>query len=441
MQKLYHIISILVIICIFVCIIMLSGMAAAEQKKIRIVICREQDAQNWAVEEAFFAVHPDVEIEYLLYSEDQVYSRLMAKTIQADLVILPYNMLLSMTENGYIRNLEDAASLHEYPNQLLDLHALLTKNDNLFALPVSIYQEYWCWDETVGKKVGLDYPGENYSWNWEDYAALAESFPYDTDQDGINDTYLTYGECVPACSMLKNASLGMLFEYVSTYKEFSTFMEEYLELFRKIVIDDALLDMFSLPETDAHVLLSRMSTENPIEYMLQDSSSGEAEYRFLRPPTLNGEGPYSGYLWGCGILTDAISLDLSIDFINAILSDHSLDYAAFMRYDQIISSECPVYEYLDLDHQYDPVFVPEGDIHICRVRSGREFEIAEFPFSQEAFEVSQDFRSQLSLHAIPYAPDFYQASYALLQEWLKGQMSDAEFEEKMNYLLGLASGV
>ena len=214
-------------ICLFMTLL-LSSVACAETDSLRIIVTYAENALNYPAEEAFFKLHPDTEIEYILYTEEQLYAHLQAGTEDADLVILPYNILVSMEEKGYLKYLDDAAGITGYPDQLVDWSEWLTRNDRLFALPVTVSQPSWFWNESVGETLGLDYPGTK-AWTWEDYAELSEKFPRDTDGDGEDDTYLMYGSRVSAFPALWNANTEMAEQYIVSHSEFNTFRRKYLK--------------------------------------------------------------------------------------------------------------------------------------------------------------------------------------------------------------------
>jgi len=427
------------LIFVMVFFVTLPVIAQAEER-IRIIVTREQDAQNWPVEEAFFTIHPEAEIEYMLYSEEPLNARLISHTSDADLVILPYNIMIALEEKGYLEYLDVAADIHSYPEQLLDLSRLLTRDGRVFALPVSLYQEYWLWDQEVGDALGMEYQ-EVTSWSWKDYNTLASSFPCDTDQDGISDTYLIYGQTVAAFPTLQNVNLGMLFQYISSHREFQTFLQEHLQLFTQIVTDDALLDMNVTRQVTPKVLLHRTSLDNPITFMAPDALKNNNYLLFLPPPSLPGEEEMAtGYLWACGVLHDSASKELAGDFIRAMVSETALQFTSKTRYDQIISVRKPSLEYTDSLSQYGPEFVSVEGFPVYTVRPGRKFLTSAFPYSEEAFRKSQSFRSRLIVNTAPYGRDFYDAVYVILQEWLDKQISDDTLCEEMNYLLNLAGG-
>jgi ABC-type glycerol-3-phosphate transport system substrate-binding protein len=411
---------------------------AAENQILKIIVLNESDAQNWTAEEAFFMAYPEVEIEYVLFSEDQLYSRLITQTVEADLVILPYNVLISLEKNGYLAYLDDAVGIHDYPDQLIDLSRLFMKDGRVFALPISLYQECYCWHEDVGKEIGLSYPGTD-PWTWEDYAKLTEKFPI-TNSGSSPDVYLSYGQSVAAYPSLNNVNLEMFFQYVKTHSEFSSFQGDYLELFRKIFVNKAYLELSVTADDNVSVLLGRTS-QNPVELLGADNYDDFGVMLFLPPPVLSDEYvSYPGYLWGCGILNNASSSDLAAGFIRAMLSEKALDYATNMRYDQLVSAAAPRYEYVLPGTLYRPVFSSEGSYPMLRICPGRNFQIWDFSYSEDAFLQSQQFRSLLSVDTAPAGRDFYNAAYAVLQEWLEGRIDDAAMTERMNYLLGLARG-
>ena len=423
-------------ICLFMTLL-LSSVACAETDSLRIIVTYAENALNYPAEEAFFKLHPDTEIEYILYTEEQLYAHLQAGTEDADLVILPYNILVSMEEKGYLKYLDDAAGITGYPDQLVDWSEWLTRNDRLFALPVTVSQPSWFWNESVGETLGLDYPGTK-AWTWEDYAELSEKFPRDTDGDGEDDTYLMYGSRVSAFPALWNANIEMAEQYIVSHSEFNTFRRKYLKLFRKIVTSPALLDMNHSSGSDKHVLLG-INGDNPLIFLDHAVIGEEGDMLFLPPPTLDGkEGPYFGYLNACGMLQNAASRELASDFLLAMISEEGLNYSISMRYDKLISKACPQWEYL-YDGPWVPKFVSSGGRLILRAGSGRNLKVAEFPYSEKAFSAMQDFRSRLIVSTVPFERDFYDALHAAIQEWLYGNIDDDSLAERMNYLLGIAA--
>lgn len=412
----------------------------AEENTLKVIVTRETDAQNWPAEEAFFSHHPESVIEYTLYTEDQLFSQLLSQTVEADIVILPYGILNNLAEKGYLNYLDDAAGIYEYPAQLLDLRRLFVRNNRVFALPTSIRQEFLAWNEGIGNRINLLYPGPE-TWEWNEFAELAEYFPCDSDDDGTADTYLIYGESVSGYPYLNNVCLGMFQQYIASHFEFNTFQRDYLNLFRKIVANKALLNISSMTGNGLYTILERVASDNPIEYMDRLMSDEKGNMLFLPMPSLaNEDTAHTGYLWGCGVLKNAISPDLAADFISAMISDDALDCAVQMRYDQLVSLAAPHKEY-QYSAYNQPEFASRGDAPVFEICPGRDFAMDDFLCSNEAFQQSQSFRAQLSVHTIPVGRDFYDAAFAVIQEWLEGYIDDDGMTERVNYLLDIANGL
>ena len=56
-------------ICLFMTLL-LSSVACAETDSLRIIVTYAENALNYPAEEAFFKLHPDTEIEYILYPKN-----------------------------------------------------------------------------------------------------------------------------------------------------------------------------------------------------------------------------------------------------------------------------------------------------------------------------------------------------------------------------------
>lgn len=407
------------------------------ERQLKILIIDEGSALNWPAEEAFFAVHPDTEIEYILYTEEQLFMKLQAGKTDADLVILPYSILVDMEKMGYLRDLGEAVGLSTYPEQLIDLSQWLMEDGRLFALPTKISQDYWLFSESAAKKMGLEYPGMK-AWSWEDYAELAEKFPMDTDNDGIDDVYLMNGSSISAFPALTNVNLYMLYQYLMTHHEFDTFATKYLNLFKRVLVDDALLDFSDAREAESLKLLC-VASGNPVDAVGSNSFDENGVIRFLPPPTLTGEdGPYFGYLWGCAMLEEAGSPDLAKDFCSAMLSENALDHFIAGYYDYVVSKDAPQTGYYDFIGTFMPKFSQRDGSPRYQVRAGRELQTDAFVTFLDGFQTAQEFRSKLTLNPIPFGRDFYDAVHAALQEWLYGNLDDDGLTERMSFLLGIA---
>ena len=418
------------IILILVCLLLVPETAHLEQKSVKIIVTYEENAMNIPAEEAFFSTHPDINIEYILYTEDQLYTHLLSGTTDADLVILPYHILKSMAEKGYLEYLDDIAGLKQYPAQLIDVKKWLMIENRLFALPVRISQNSWYWNDGVGKKLGISYPG-NKAWSWTDYEKLSQKFPIDIDHNGHNDTYVMYGSSISAFPALNNVNTDMLEQYIANHSEFDTFKHEYLNLFKLIVTSSALLNINSADYKENQVLLG-ISGNNPVYTLDHMFAEENGDLLFLPPPTLDGtDGPYPGYLNACGILQNAKSKDLATDFIHAMISDEALNYIVMDHYDELISRKSPEWEFISPYSEYMPVFTQTNDFPVLNISPGRELKVVEFTISEEAFQTAQHFRSKLQVNTIPYRRDFF-------EEWLYGNINDDGLTSRMNYLLEIA---
>ena len=232
----------------------------------------------------------------------------------------------------------------------------------------------------------------------------------------------------------------MFQQYTASHFEFDTFQRDYLNLFRKIVANKALLNISSMTGDGLYTILERVASDNPIEYMDRLMADENGDKLFLPMPSLAKEDTaYTGYLWGCGVLKNAISPDLAADFISAMISDDALDCAVQMRYDQLVSLTAPHKEY-QYSAYNQPAFTSKGDAPVFEICPGRNFEMDDFLCSNEAFQQSQSFRAQLSVNIISAGRDFYDAAFAVIQEWLEGYIDDDGMTERINYLLGLAYG-
>ncbi len=428
-------------IALLICMIAMISVACAEENVLRIAITTEEDAINWPTEEAFFLECPDMEIEYILYSEEQLNARIQAGTTGADLVILPYQNLAVLEEKGYLTYLDDAAGLTEYPKQIIDLSSLLEKNGRLFALPVSIGQDFRCWDESAGDAIGLTWPGSE-AWTWKECARLAEEFPKDTDNDGSPDIWFMTGVKYLTLPAFENVNTGMFEEYLKTHTDFSLFMEQYLDIFRSFMHCDGLLDMDHFIYDHDCVLLSSCTNDNPMSLIDRTVENETGILLFLPPPVLDkNDVKYPGYLSGCAVLKDAKAPDKAAAYVQTMISEEALDSWMFGDATKLISAKVPGRSYSNMPNEkYLPVFEFIDGIPVFRLGAGREFEITdEFEYSEEAFNEAQKYRSLLTVDSRSYERDFYREAYSVLHEWYLGHIDDNSFAERMNYLLGIAA--
>lgn len=216
--------------------------ALAEEEVLTIAVLYSSDAENLPAEEAFFKRYPNAVIEYRLYTEEQLNTMLMTGTAEFDLAILPYQNMLNMAKKGYLTSINEVLGQDEYPEQLVDWSNLLTIDDWIFALPVSVAQQFWIWDENVATKAGLSMP-EGNMWTWEDYANYATKLPKDTDGDGIADVYLMYGSYLLEYPLFRKVNLNMFTQYTVHFTDFDVFGAQYLDLFKEVLTGDALLDI------------------------------------------------------------------------------------------------------------------------------------------------------------------------------------------------------
>lgn len=427
--------------------------ALAEDDVLRIAVMNTSDAMNVPAEEAFFKRYPNAVIEYHLYTEEQLNTMLITGTPEFDLAILPYQTLLNMAKKGCLASINQILAQDDYPIQLIDLSNLLTIDDWVFALPVSVAQQFWIWDEDLAAQIGISIP-EDDAWTWADYAEYAKSFPQDTDGDGKADTYLMYGSCLPAYPAFHNVNLSMFTQYTAQYEDFETFGRQYLGLFRENITSEALLDMEDNSDTASEVLLREASAANPIDIIsgsLADEqydpisfslTDGQSGYRFLAPPLLDKNNfSYAGSMTACGMLKAAKHEDLAVAFLQGMVSEDALNYGTFGISEQLVSRNQPKYMYFDESGSFAPNFASQDNVLAYRVSAGRNIQVISFVYSQAAFTQSQDFREKLSVDTFLMGRDFYDSAWSYFQEWYYGNIDDAELVRNMQYLFGMARGI
>lgn len=430
-----------------------QAFALAEEDVLTIAVVSASDALNLPAEEAFFKRCPDAVIEYHLYTEEQLNTALITGTTEFDLAILPYQTLLNMARKGYLASVNQVLEQDGYPTQLLDLSDLLTIDDWVFALPVSVAQQFWIWDEDIAAQAGVSMP-EKDAWTWADYAEYARQFPKDTDGDGTADTYLMYGSCLPAYPSFRNVNLNMFTQYAAQYTDFEAFGEQYLDLFRENITGEALLDLADDADAASEVLIREASAANPIDILdgepadessdlITFSQMGEQSgYRFLPPPLLDeNRVAYAGSMSACGMLKQAERADLAAAFLQAMVSEDALDYGTFAVSEQLVTKNPPKYMYFDENGNCTPAFSNQDDALAYRVCAGRDIPVISFVYSEAAFAASQGFREKLSIDTFLMGRDFYDSAWAYVQEWYDGRMDDAELVRNMQYLFGIAGGI
>lgn len=427
--------------------------ALAEDDILTIAVMTTSDAMNLPAEEAFFKRYPNAVIEYHLYTEEQLNTMLITGTPEFDLAILPYQILLNMAKKGYLASINQVLEQDDYPIQLIDLSNLLTIDDWVFALPVSVAQQFWIWDEDIAAQIGISMPEED-AWTWVDYAEYAKKFPQDTDGDGKADTYLMYGSCLPAYPAFHNVNLNMFTQYAAQYADFETFGEQYLELLKENITSEGLLDMENNSDAASEVLIREASAANPIDILsisLADEQSDpislsqtdeQSGYRFLTPPLLDKNNiSYVGSMSACGILKQAKREDLAVAFLQGMVSEDALDYSTFAVSEQLVSKNPPKYMYFDESGNFAPNFANQNNALAYRVSAGRNIRVISFLYSQAAFAKSQDFREKLSVDTFLMGRDFYDSAWSYFQEWYDGHINDTELVQNMQYLFSIAKGI
>ena len=440
-------------IILFAIILNCHALALAEEDILTIAVMTASDAMNLPAEEAFFKRYPNAVIEYHLYTEEQLNTMLIAGTIEFDLAILPYQTMLNMAKKGYLASVEQVLEKDGYPDQLIDLSDLLTIEGWVFALPVSIAQQFWIWDADIATQAGVSMP-EADAWTWADYAECAKEFPKDTDDDGKADTYLMYGSCLPAYPAFRNVNLNMFTQYAAQYTDFEMFAEQYLDLFRENITGDALLDMASDTDAASQVLIQEASASNPIDILDNSAADEQSDsitisqadeqsgYRFLTPPLLDKNNvSYVGSMSVCGVLKQAKRADLAAAFLQGMVLEDALDYGTFAANEQLVSREAPEYMYFDENGSFAPNFTNQDNALVYRISAGRNIPIISFVYSQTAFAKSQDFRAKLSIDTFLMGRDFYDSAWSYFQEWYYGRIDDAELIRNMQYLFGIAGGI
>lgn len=136
----------------------------AEENTLVIAILNEYQAMNLSTEEAFFASHPDATIEYRIISQDKLSAALLSGAYDFDLSILPYQNALNMAKKGYFVSVSEQLEIDGYPENLLDVSSLLTCDDEVFGLPLSISQAFMSWNNAVAEMANLEYPDMS-SWS------------------------------------------------------------------------------------------------------------------------------------------------------------------------------------------------------------------------------------------------------------------------------------
>lgn len=428
--------GILVLVLGFFCC---SVTSFAENETLVIAVVQSTDAMNIPVEEAFFKAYPNASIEYHLYTENQLNTMLITNTSEFDLVILPYPNLLNMAKKGYLVPMEQILDLSGYPESLIDLSGILTLGSEVFALPVSIAQQFWIWDANIAEQIGISYPAD--AWTWADYIEIAKCFPKDINEDGRLESYLMYGSYLPTYPAFENVNLNMFIQYATQYSDFRAFSEQYLKMFHEIMISDALLNMNGDSTIDSTVLIREASAANPIDIIDGALVEQQASYCFLPPPLLDEKNvQYAGSLSACAMMRNARNKELAAGYIQAMISEDSLEYGTFGQSNQFIARETPAYMYFDMNGEYSPVFSNKNGQCVYTVCAGRSIPIFSFPYSDSAYTESQDFRAKLSVDTFLFGRDFYDSAWSYFQDWYTGKLSDKELVEAMTYMFGIAEG-
>ena len=416
-----------------------SFTAGAENDMLVIAVLQESDAMNLPAEEAFFKQYPSAMIEYRLYTEEQLNTMLITGTKEFDMAILPYPTLFNMAKKGLLAPVNQSINQSTYPDQLIDLSGLLTIDDWVFALPMSIAQPFWIWNESIAAPAGVSYP-EKAAWSWVDYAELANQFPKDVDGDGMVDTYLMYGSYLPAYPAFESVNLNMFTQYAAQHSDFDSFAEQYLELFREILVSDALMNIKE--DTGSFcVLIQEASADNPLDILDGALVEELGGYRFLAPPLLDPENiRYAGSMSACAMMKNADRDDLAAAFLRAMISEDALHYGVFRQNNRLISRKPPKQMYFDENGDFAPVFMERDGRIAYRVAAGRDIPVISFIYSDDAFALSQDFREKLIIDTFLMGRDFYDAAWANFQEWYVGHLNNEQLTEAMAYLFGIARG-
>lgn len=417
---------------------LLACPALAEEDTLIIAVTGAGDALMFAAEEAFFDLHPEAVIEYRLYTFEQISAMLMTGTADFDLVLLSSFNLKNLHQKGYLRTVSDALGLTDWPETLIDLSAHLTAEGEIFALPVCVTQSCYFWDRSRAKEAGLSYPAVDDVWTWEDYAALSDQLPRDTNGDGEPDVYLIGGTNFALYPALKDMNVDMFTSWLALYPDrFGDFMTGQLDLFRKVMKTDSILAMEQAGDyaDPAAVLISRTGAGNPLTAM-QDG------IEILMPPVFDRDDVrWPGALAACGLLADAPHGELAADFLRAMLSEAALDHAMYGCERFIVSREKPTRMWrCPVDWFFIPTFTEEDGHQVYRVTAGRELEELPFTASEADFRRTQAIRERLAVDPAPMGRDFYDAAWGCLQEWYLGHMDDGAFIEAMTFLHGMVTG-
>lgn len=284
-------------LCLIILLPIFPAVAENDTQRLVIAVTSEEDAYNLPIEEAFFQENPNITIEYRLYSEEQLNSILMTNQADFDIVILNYQTLLGMAERDYLLTL-DQIGLETYPEELLDVSGLLTYNEKLFALPISINQEAWFIHYELSEQSNIEYPAKDGVWTWSEYLEFSKQFPISFGENKEKHLYMMVGASLYDFPSLQNVQVDMLLNYLALYpNEIDRFFTDYFPTFRQVLKSDALMPMelsessLLREERTNDVLVTQTSSDNLIcvTQSCREREDWLATLELLRDPNLTTE--------------------------------------------------------------------------------------------------------------------------------------------------------
>lgn len=463
-------------LCLIILLPIFPAVAENDTQRLVIAVTSEEDAYNLPIEEAFSQENPNITIEYRLYSEEQLNSILMTNQADFDIVILNYQTLLGMAERDYLLTL-DQIGLETYPEELLDVSGLLTYNEKLFALPISINQEAWFIHYELSEQSNIEYPAKDGVWTWSEYLEFSKQFPISFGENKEKHLYMMVGASLYDFPSLQNVQVDMLLNYLALYpNEIDRFFTDYFPTFRQVLKSDALMPMelsessLLREERTNDVLVTQTSSDNLIcvTQSCREREDWLATLELLRDPNLTTEDIteeevlgilptlnswmllpvpvfekndvcYLGAMRACGIMKNTKNVELAEKFIKAMLLEEALDTGVLMNEIALVAQKCPSRMIIN-PLEYYPAFVNKEGNRVYTVQQGRSFEYLPFSvfFTEHAYYEAQEYRSHLAVTRFHAQRDFYNAVWSYLQEWYLGHISDAELQESVTYLVEMA---
>ncbi len=395
---------------------------AAEQRVI-IAVTSADDAMHPVIEEAFFQTNPGTEIVYALYPADQLRTAILTGKVDFDLLIQPIEQINAYGESGFLESLYPAMGIAQWPENLLDIRQQIERNGSLYGIPTAVYQNVWSWHDALAQLAGVDKPA--VPWDWSDYETLSNRLPMDMNMDGAQDVYLMYGTKTQDTA-LSNVQLDPLYDYFSAYPgDFaSALFSRQLSVFERIVKSPSLLPMDDpfppMFQGSTAVLISNHGMISPLGLLGNDD--GEAS--FLPPPVIDAEHVfYLGGAKACAMVKSAPRREAALAFLHTMLSSEAAD-AAYGGNDMVdlVYRQMPSALWSDIYGVFQPSF-EEGSGNLYVVPRARNFQIEDFPYTEEQFDAAQNFRNKLKIPALSVGRPFYDAVVNRLARWINGTLS------------------